>query len=310
MDSIESNGFSAMETLSPNTSSTMQTSTPLSTTPPSSARFAASEPNHAFGNSAGSVSLAAASLYPAGSAPPADPTSILGSLASLDSVSSSNATFANGSVPHPGPPGSSPSSSVSSPEASHPPAPTPGLHSFQPPTERGDPVDSLETTLLGFLDSLLKLGITVSDFQVDSNPVLISRLNEVVSNLGELNSLKDSIDMQIPIALLECIEDGNNPDLYSRNIVQDVVSKNQRTHGKVQMLETFHSALETEIQHNFPELFTDYQAARSQPQSQPIQPPPSSLHTFSPPASSSSSLQPQMAPLPSSSVAPPPPSLQ
>ncbi|KAI8923179.1 hypothetical protein BC831DRAFT_514423 [Entophlyctis helioformis] len=61
--------------------------------------------------------------------------------------------------------------------------------------------------------------------------------NKLTACLAGLDDLKhQASDVHIPMALLDVVEAGANPDLFLRDLVQTLTDKNQKSNGRVQSI--------------------------------------------------------------------------
>ncbi|KAJ3274900.1 Mediator of RNA polymerase II transcription subunit 10 [Terramyces sp. JEL0728] len=97
----------------------------------------------------------------------------------------------------------------------------------------------VESKLVEISNLLYKTGVTVSNFEENSNEVLHKRLNKIMDCLVDLNQLKDQIDIDVPLNILEVVESGVNPDLVRKDQIQTLVDKNQKTKGRLEALRVF-----------------------------------------------------------------------
>lgn len=121
----------------------------------------------------------------------------------------------------------------------------------------------LETEATRVADALYKQAVSLHDFQ--SLPVLHARINDSVVALQSLaqaagapseestttsatTTTTDTIDisnitaqepLMVPGALIECIARGESPEAYNRQMAQTLVDSNQKTAGRIQVLEVF-----------------------------------------------------------------------
>ncbi|ORY82146.1 mediator of RNA polymerase II transcription subunit 10, partial [Protomyces lactucae-debilis] len=102
-----------------------------------------------------------------------------------------------------------------------------------------------------------ELELRASDFGASSsNDQLFERINDLVSKYAELDDLQKAVDIDIPQDVLEYIEAGRNPTVYTRQFSEAVVRDNQYLNGKLQGYEDFASCLLDELQRQFPETKT------------------------------------------------------
>ncbi|KAJ3326216.1 Mediator of RNA polymerase II transcription subunit 10 [Boothiomyces sp. JEL0866] len=112
----------------------------------------------------------------------------------------------------------------------------------------------VESKLVEISNLLYKTGVTVSNFEENSNEVLHRRLNKIMDCLVDLNQLKEQIDIDVPLNILEVVESGVNPDLVRKDQIQTLVDKNQKTKGRLEALKMFKNDLTAQIELNYPEL--------------------------------------------------------
>ncbi|KAI8895933.1 mediator complex, subunit Med10 [Globomyces pollinis-pini] len=101
---------------------------------------------------------------------------------------------------------------------------------------------------------LYKAGVTVSDYQENSDKVLQARIQTLVETLKSLDELKDTVKKDIPMNMIEVVENGINPALLRKDQIQTLVDKNQKTNGRIQSLKLLKSELESQIEVNYPDL--------------------------------------------------------
>ncbi|KAG9069428.1 Mediator of RNA polymerase II transcription subunit 10 [Linnemannia hyalina] len=124
--------------------------------------------------------------------------------------------------------------------------------------------EALEKKLQELIQSLLELSITVYDFQAESNSLVHQKIQELTKQLGEIEAFKDQLDVMVPWEVLSYIEDGKNPDLFSKTFVEAVAGENQFTNGKVTSMKaslsslSFEAALAQNLGDAFPEDMADY----------------------------------------------------
>ncbi|KAF9209524.1 Mediator of RNA polymerase II transcription subunit 10 [Haplosporangium sp. Z 27] len=111
----------------------------------------------------------------------------------------------------------------------------------------------LELKLQELIECLLELSITVYDFQSESNSLVHQKIQELIAQLSDIEDFKDKLDMMVPWEVLGYIEDGKNPDLFSKSFVEAVAGENQFTNGK-----SFESALTQNLGSFFPDEMMDY----------------------------------------------------
>ncbi|KAJ1532425.1 Mediator of RNA polymerase II transcription subunit 10, partial [Cladochytrium tenue] len=108
------------------------------------------------------------------------------------------------------------------------------------------------------LDSLLKISITVANYQPESAQVLQRRINEYVTHLADLDVLREALDVRVPLSILEALDAGKDPDVTTGELVQLAVDANQKTHGRMRALQMLNRDVASEVQRNYPELWATH----------------------------------------------------
>ncbi|KAJ1655260.1 RNA polymerase II mediator complex subunit [Dispira simplex] len=123
-------------------------------------------------------------------------------------------------------------------------------------------VHQAETKVKEIIDTLFELGITVQDFRNDDSTVIQNRINDLVTRLAQLGELATTVEESIPLDVLSCIEEGKNPDLLLRGVVDQAAAENQFTRGKLQTMEKFRDVLLEELDKTLPEQLQAYQGEK------------------------------------------------
>ncbi|XP_009766948.1 mediator of RNA polymerase II transcription subunit 10b-like [Nicotiana sylvestris] len=105
-------------------------------------------------------------------------------------------------------------------------------------------INSIEKTL-GILH---KLYLTVS-----SQLLLIQRLNNLVLELDNMATFGEKCNIQVPIEVLNLIDNGKNPDEFTRDVLNNCIVKNQITKGKTDAFKGLRRHLLEELEQTFPE---------------------------------------------------------
>jgi mediator of RNA polymerase II transcription subunit 10 len=81
----------------------------------------------------------------------------------------------------------------------------------------------------------------------------------VLNEFKKLEELCDPhYDIEIPMDILNYIDEGKNPDLFTKDILEKCIKANESVKGKIEALEKFRQALEKEIRTTFPEHYAAY----------------------------------------------------
>ncbi|KAF8914116.1 transcription factor subunit Med10 of mediator complex-domain-containing protein [Gymnopilus junonius] len=125
-----------------------------------------------------------------------------------------------------------------------------------PPGMQGD----FEQELMGLANSLYNLGVTVindttRDLQGGSKPVG-PRVNDVVSNLSNLDDIAQHLTTMIPMQVLADIDNSRNPMQLTKERLERAAAENQFMNGKIAAINSYRQYLDEAIAENFPELET------------------------------------------------------
>ncbi|XP_075517581.1 mediator of RNA polymerase II transcription subunit 10b-like [Primulina tabacum] len=96
------------------------------------------------------------------------------------------------------------------------------------------------------LGILHQLYLTVSSFNVAAQLPLLQRMNTLVSELDNMTKLAENCNIQVPMDVINLIDDGKNPDEFTRNVLNGCIANNQIAKGKTDaykvavFLENFH----------------------------------------------------------------------
>ncbi|KAK9145756.1 hypothetical protein Sjap_005659 [Stephania japonica] len=120
-------------------------------------------------------------------------------------------------------------------------------------------INSIDKTL-GLLH---QLHLTVSSFNVASQLPLLQRLNGLVSELDTMQKLAGNCNIQVPMEVVNLIDDGKNPDEYNKNVINSCIEKNQITKGKTDAFKGLRRHLLEELEQAFPDEVESYREIRA-----------------------------------------------
>ncbi|GMG23572.1 unnamed protein product [Ambrosiozyma monospora] len=123
-------------------------------------------------------------------------------------------------------------------------------------TDLSTPLGSLQEELSSLIETFIHLGVQVHDFKAteEAKLGLSNNINKVVAQLKDLSNRKDLSNVSIPLEIINYIEDGRNPDIYTREFVEVVRKINQHLNGKSLAFEKFQNMLGHSIVKEFPDL--------------------------------------------------------
>ena len=69
------------------------------------------------------------------------------------------------------------------------------------------------------------------------------RRQGLVAELEELSALRETVNVEVPVDLLRCVDEGGSPDLFTAEIFRRANRANQLAKGKAEALRGFRCAL-------------------------------------------------------------------
>lgn len=128
--------------------------------------------------------------------------------------------------------------------------------SLDPSKQDNEPLIATAEQLLSLIESFIELGVLVHDNQgtQQSHTALIHKTNQVVSQLSGLTSSPYTNQYPIPIDVISYIEDGRNPDIYTREFIEVTAKSNARLKGKMQGFGRLRDVLGEKLGKEFPRL--------------------------------------------------------
>ncbi|XP_033126088.1 mediator of RNA polymerase II transcription subunit 10-like [Anneissia japonica] len=123
--------------------------------------------------------------------------------------------------------------------------------------------DVLSESLERFIENTRQLGIIVADFPPQGQNTLNQKLHVMVTGLQELDKLKSQVqDVQVPMEVFEYIDQGKNPQLYTKDCMEKAMVKNEQVKGKIDTMRKFKSVLILELSKMFPDEMDKYKDIR------------------------------------------------
>ncbi|GFQ68178.1 mediator of RNA polymerase II transcription subunit 10 [Trichonephila clavata] len=124
-------------------------------------------------------------------------------------------------------------------------------------------LENLEGNLELFIENVRQLGIIVSDFQPQGQTILNQKIAQMVTHMQEIDKCKNQVqDLQVPLEVFEYIDQGRNPQLYTKDCMEKALNKNEVVKGKIDSYRRFKSLLLVELSKVFPNEMAKYRAIR------------------------------------------------
>jgi mediator of RNA polymerase II transcription subunit 10 len=118
-------------------------------------------------------------------------------------------------------------------------------------------LEEVRNQLQQIIETQIELGIMIHDYPatVEAKEGLVERLKIYGQQLSEINNaslkLKDTL---VPLDVVEYIDNGRNPDVYTREFVELLAKQNQYIKGKLTAMAQFRDILGTQIKETYPDL--------------------------------------------------------
>uniref|UniRef100_A0A8C7T2E6 Mediator of RNA polymerase II transcription subunit 10 n=1 Tax=Oncorhynchus mykiss TaxID=8022 RepID=A0A8C7T2E6_ONCMY len=94
--------------------------------------------------------------------------------------------------------------------------------------------DNLEEHLEKFVENIRQMGIIVSDFQPSSQTGLNQKLNYMITGLQDIEKCRQQLhEINVPLEAFEYIDQGRNPQLYTKECLERALAKNEQVKGKI-----------------------------------------------------------------------------
>ena len=117
-------------------------------------------------------------------------------------------------------------------------------------------IDTIESQLQGIIHTLYEVSVSIYAYQGASTTgaALSSKIVSLSSSLQLLSSTAPHISLPVPPEVLEYVEQGRNPDIYTREFVETVQKSNEYLKGKSRAWRDFRDVLAQEIARGMPDL--------------------------------------------------------
>ncbi|CEP62396.1 mediator complex subunit NUT2 LALA0_S05e04698g [Lachancea lanzarotensis] len=124
-----------------------------------------------------------------------------------------------------------------------------------------DDLATTEQEVGSIIESFIELGVSIYDFPGTSEAAqgMMTNLQRNVDRLRNLNRKSNDPDsqlagFQVPMEVLQYIEDGRNPDVYTRDFVEAIRRSNQYQRAKMNGVKQLRDKLAEKIVAEFPDM--------------------------------------------------------
>ncbi|KAI3404053.1 NUT2 [Candida oxycetoniae] len=126
------------------------------------------------------------------------------------------------------------------------------------PNGSNAPLIQLLDQVSNLIESFIELGILVHDNQgtQQSNFALTNKMQTLAKQLKQISNTDEQLlkDYLIPVDVITYIEDGRNPDIYTREFVEVSAKLNARLKGKMRGFGQLRNVLSEKLIKEFPTL--------------------------------------------------------
>jgi len=113
--------------------------------------------------------------------------------------------------------------------------------------------DALERTLEQFQENARHISVIVGELSSSNQDTLNQKLYTLTSGLQEIDRLKNDFkDVRVPLELLDYLDQGKNPQLYTSECLERTRQKNKEENGKIETYKKFNAHLLREFSHEMP----------------------------------------------------------
>ncbi|RZF39394.1 mediator of RNA polymerase II transcription subunit 10 [Nilaparvata lugens] len=124
-------------------------------------------------------------------------------------------------------------------------------------------LENLETQLEMFIENVRQIRIIVADFQPQGQNVLNQKIQSLVYGLQEVDKLRSQVqDVHVPLEVFDYIDNGRNPQLYTKDCIEKALTKNEQVKGKIDAYKKFKGQMLVELNNVFPNELAKYRAIR------------------------------------------------
>lgn len=127
-----------------------------------------------------------------------------------------------------------------------------------------DSIDEVEDQLKDVIQGLYQVMVQVSHYDnagtANSKEVVANELKSLSSTLQNIHNTAASPSVRlphVPVELIAYVENGRNPDIYTREFVEMLRRGNQLMRGKTHAFESFRDILAEEMRAAMPEILDD-----------------------------------------------------
>ena len=112
--------------------------------------------------------------------------------------------------------------------------------------------DKVESELLHLLQYLNDAMDIMENLEEENRPALVDTVSSIMKSFKTLHDLEPTVTGSVPMELIEQIDQGNNPDDYSKKLVEESQQSAKRVEEKQKWMQSFKDNLDISIDAAFP----------------------------------------------------------
>jgi hypothetical protein len=115
-------------------------------------------------------------------------------------------------------------------------------------------LDEVEEELLRLIQHFNDAMDIMETFEDETRPVLVETAKNILVSFRRIHDLEPKISGTVPFELIEEIDKGNNPDDYSRKILEEAEQNEKRAGEKHRWMKTYRDSLYSNVSRLLPDL--------------------------------------------------------
>lgn len=122
------------------------------------------------------------------------------------------------------------------------------------------PENTVDDRLRDVIQNLFEIQSAVHGYLgPETQQQLVRKIHQLTTSLSTLSTSSSSLPIGLPPEIIDYIDQGRNPDIYTRELVEAVQRSNQYLKGKSEAFAGFRDMLAEEIVKGIPECKEDVQ---------------------------------------------------
>ncbi|OHT04304.1 hypothetical protein TRFO_28179 [Tritrichomonas foetus] len=112
--------------------------------------------------------------------------------------------------------------------------------------------DKVESELLKLIQHLNDAMDIMENLEEENKPALVDSVGNIIKSFQCLHELEPIVSGSVPMELLEQIDQGNNPDDYSKKLIEESQQSAKRIEEKRKWMQNFKDNLDMAVDSSFP----------------------------------------------------------